>query len=211
MGLFDGIKGFFSTMNDVNPETGLSKVDKLGRFGAQLQDIDDGGQRANEYGALSEKRLGASQRAERNKQLMQLADSIGLSPKEKLLFLANPESFGGLLKEQLAPYSLAQGTRRYGPGGLEAENPQFQAFGDQYLQLDSSGVNPVFTRGPTISEGLEERGLQERIQARLIDDQIKRGQLGVSQGNLGLARQRFQRDQQGGGSGVGLPPGYIPR
>ncbi len=200
-GLLEGLFNFDKTTPRPNRLSTLGAT--LTDVGAALNGGRGGALQANRDRFAEEQE--AALKAQQRSQLAQYADSLGLSPKEKLLFMVNPQAFGNLIRDQEAPYTL--GRQRFQGGNMVAEAPEYQAFGDQYLKLSSAGVDPVFTRGPTISEGLEERGLQERIQARLIDDQIKRGQLGVSQGNLGLARERlgFDRSKEGGG-GSGAKP-----
>ncbi len=201
-GLLSGIGDFFGKINTGTAEK-PSFVDRLGMFGAQLQDIDDGGTRAAALQDRRDAQLDAQAKAQQRRELAQYADSLGLSPREKLLFMVNPQALGNLIRDQQAPFTL--GKTRYGAGGeVIAEAPDFQTFGDQVLSLSSQGVNPVYTRGPTISENLDERRLAEQIAARVQNDAIQRGQLAVSQGNLGVARgnlglsrERFNQERQG--------------
>lgn len=187
MGLFDGLKNFASSP-------------KLADIGAILQDSSGG---TTNQDALAKRRadqLEQEQAAQQRQQIAALADQLNLSPKEKLLYMANPKAFGELLKEQQSPYSLAQGTRRYqGGGALEAENPDTFTFGDQVMSADSNGVRPLMTRDKTYSEKTQEQELAERIANNARQYQLGQGNLGVAQSRLGLERQRFNREGAGGG------------
>lgn len=189
MGILDGLKSFSTKFNTATPGK-LSWADKLDQFGDTVMDFEDNGGRVE---AGRKRRLDEAERrqaAEQRQQIAALADSLGLSPKEKLLYMANPKAFGELLKEQQSPYTLSEGSQRFGPNGESiAAAPKTMAFGDQILQAGPQGVNPLYTRNKTYAEQLAE-------QLGKGDLEVKRGQLGVAQGNLGVSRGRLGLSQK---------------
>lgn len=210
MGLFDGIKGFVGRINAPGQDGAPSLTDRLNTFGASLQDISDGGDRATTLQKAHEEQLKAAQAQQQRQQLAAMADQIGLSPKQKLLFMVNPQAFGNLLRDQEQPYTLSPGQQRQGPNGLVAEAPKYEGFGDQMLSIGSQGVQPVFTRPKTYQEQLADELGHGNLDVSRGQLGVARqnagtaaGQLGVAQGNLGLSRQRFSREGQGGGGGLG--------
>ncbi len=207
MGLFDGLKGFVGRINAPGQDGAPSFTERLNTFGASLQDISDGGDRASTLQQAREAQLKNMEAQKQRQQLAQMADQLGLSPKEKLLFMVNPQAFGNLIRDQEAPYSLSEGQQRFGPGGQQiAAAPKTMTFGDQIVSAGPDGVQSLFTRPKTYEE------MQRETQAALNNDferqrigiqrgqlGVSQGQLGVAQGNLGLSRKRFDREGQGGG------------
>jgi hypothetical protein len=201
MGMLDGLKNFVGGLN-TSQGGQPAFTDRLNTFGATLQDFDDNGGRAQALAKAQQDKLEQQQAAEQRQQIAALADSLGLSPKEKLLYMANPKAFGELLKEQQSPYTLSEGSQRFGPNGESiAAAPKTMAFGDQILQAGPQGVNPLYTRNKTYAEQLSEllgKGNLDvaRQNANTSQGQlgVAQGNLGVNQGNLGLSRQRFARE-----------------
>lgn len=183
MGLLDGIGKFLQSSKGQGNFT-----DRLGMFGASLQDIDDGGNRASGLRQQQQQMLAQQQAQERRAQLAAMADQIGLSPKEKLLFMVNPEAFGSLLKDQQSPYTMSKGQQRFGPNGLVAETPDTQVMGDQLFSVGSQGATPIARRDKTYGETLDEQRATEVARHNLAQEALGKGQLGVSQGQLGVSR-----------------------
>ena len=220
MGLFDGIQAWLKQANTATPDQD-SFVNRLGQFGARLQDIDDGGDRADKYIKQRADVVKAQQTAAQKALIAAKADELGLSPKEKFLLMVNPEEYSKLLSDQQKPYTI--GDQRYGPNGLLAEAPKFMETGDQIVSATSQGVTPQYTRPPTIAEMLGQNKFNSEEAQRKINNDFERqrigisqGQLGVAQGNLGVARgnlgvARDKLDYDIGGAGGALPPGYRPR
>jgi len=98
-----GIGGFLSRLRQkaTTPDAnGMNFVDRLGRFGREIQDIDDGGNRALAYEQMQQQRALMRQKtdkeraeAEQRALMMQEADRLGLEGREKLIFLADPEAW----------------------------------------------------------------------------------------------------------------------
>lgn len=211
MGLLDGLQGLLQKANTGTAEK-PSFVDRLNTFGASLQDISDGGNRASSLAEARQQQLAREQAAAQRQQLAALADQVGLSPKEKLLFMANPQAYGNLVKDQLAPYSLSEGQRRFGPDGQPvAIAPKTMTFGDQIVSAGPGGVESLFTRPKTYQEQLAEelgRGNLDVSRGQLgvarQNAGTAAGQLGVARGRLGLSQKEYEARLKGIG-GFGTP------
>lgn len=200
MGLLSGLQGMMARANTGTPEK-PSFVDRLNTFGASLQDISDGGDRLKEIQKIADEKQKTLQEQEQRKQISAIIDQLGLSPKEKLLFLANPKAFGELLQAQESPFTVSEGETRYGADGRPIVSvPKTMTFGNQILSVGQGGVNPLFTRPKTYEE--MHRETQDTLNNDFERDRIgiSRGQLGVAQGNLGLSRERLNREKSGGGA-----------
>lgn len=200
MGLLSGIKEGFTKLNTGTPER-PSFFDRLSTFGARLQDIDDGGDRVASLEQRRKATLLEQQAAQERQQMAAMADQLGLSPKEKFLLMANPQVYGQLLKEQLAPTTLSRGQQRIGPdGAVISEVPTYEQFGDQYMRIDSQGVAPTYQRPKTYEE------MQRETQAALNNDferqriGIARQNAGTSAGQLVVSQGRLAFDRQRGGT-----------
>jgi len=75
-------------------------VERLNTFGAQLQDIGDGGNRAEEIAQQRAAQAQAQAAAEQRIQIAKMASALNLSPQDQLVFNANPESFFRMLGER---------------------------------------------------------------------------------------------------------------
>lgn len=213
MGILDGIKSFatgLGTSQNGKP----AFTDRLAQFGATLQDFDDNGGRAQALAKAQQDKLEQQQAAEERRMMATQADALGLSPKEKFLLLANPKAFGELLKEQQAPYSMGEGTVRYGPNGEQiAATPKIIQSGDQVLSAGPQGVNSLYTRNKTYAEQLSELLGKGNLDVARQNAQTSQGQLGVAQGNLGVNRGRLGLSQKEyearlkGVGGFGTPGG----
>lgn len=122
-----------------------------------------------------------------------------LSPEERDLYMTDPKRWAELRMKQAEPYTLAQGAGRYGPGGqMQAYAPEVGVDGGYgYSSTPDGSVNWGEQRGMSHSEA--ETG---RHNQRLED--VSLGQLGISQGRLGLAREAHNARLKGVG-GYGTP------
>lgn len=183
----------------------VQKPNKWQLWGATLGDVGRGlqGQEPSQVAALQES-MQAQQKAlqaqAQRQQLAQMADQLGLSPKEKLLFLVNPQAFGNLIRDQQAPYSLSEGQQRFGPGGQPiAAAPKTMTFGDQIVSAGPGGVQSLFTRPKTYEEMHRETQdtLNNDFERQRIG--IQRQNAGTAAGQLGVSQSRLAYDKQRGG------------
>lgn len=196
-GFLDGIKGFLDRQRGEGNLT-----DRLGQFGARLQDIDDGGDRMASYRAQATQRQKSAAELAQRQQMMQQADELGLTPREKFLLMVNPDKFAELSVNQQSPFSMGQGNTRYGgDGAVIAEAPKYSQIGDEVVRETNAGVSSAYTRGKTIKELMDERkfdfdkaqtGTENQFRRQQLG--ISQGNLGVAQGNLGLSRERMKRE-----------------
>jgi hypothetical protein len=84
--------------------------DRLALAGAQLQDIEDGGGRARQMQADRQAQEEAAEAARVRQQLNSLAQTLEMTPRERLLFQANPEAWAGFAREAESPFTI--GNRR---------------------------------------------------------------------------------------------------
>lgn len=211
MGLLSGLQDMLQKANTGTAEK-PSFVDRLNAFGASLQDISDGGDRAVQLRNAQQQELERQQALAQRQQLAKMADDLGLSPKEKLLFMVNPQAFGNLLRDQAQPYTLSEGQTRYGPNNqVAASAPKTLTFGDQLLSVGPEGVQNLFSRPKTYEELLREelgRGNLEVSRGQLgvarQNAATSAGQLGVARGRLGLSQKEYEARLKGIG-GFGTP------
>lgn len=211
MGLLSGLQDLLHQANTGTAEK-PSFVNRLNTFGANLQDISDGGDRAAQIRNAQQQELERQQAAAQRQQMAQMADQLGLSPKEKFLLMANPKAFGELLKDQQSPYTLSEGQTRYGPNNQVATSaPKTLTFGDQLLSVGPGGVQDLFTRPKTYEERLREElghGNLEVSRGQLgvarQNAATSAGQLGVARGRLGLSQKEYEARLKGVG-GFGTP------
>lgn len=150
MGILDGLGKFLA---DNRGEGNFTQ--RLGLAGAQLQDIDDGGNRAAPLLAQQQRARLSQEQVQQAQYLDELGQRIGLSPRERLLMRVSPEKAAEVLAKKLDPYTLSEGQGRYVPG--EEDQTQFQPrtieSGDQFFQTQQGGgLNPVRTRDPSFQE-----------------------------------------------------------
>jgi hypothetical protein len=205
--------GFLTRMNAVDSATGMSKVDQFGRFGAQLQDIGDGGNRADAYAKTAAGRVSTAKQTLLNSQIDEL---FGDDPKMRFLLKANPEKATAAIADV---YKSRNETRTVAPGASvgNGEGPRWMApeYGqaDGYgYRVDQGGFRWGDQRGPTHSE--QETGRHNRRSEELGFGNlgVAQGGLGVSRGNLGVARDRlnFDREKAGAGGGGGAIDNMTP-
>lgn len=112
-GLLGNIQNFFTQ----NRGEG-NFVNRLGMFGAELQDLEDGGQRARtmqaDRSAQSQAQTQAQEAAQQRTQLNKLALGLGLSPQEQLIFQAQPEAFIKILADRQQDVTIGNDRVRNG-------------------------------------------------------------------------------------------------
>jgi len=150
MGILDGL-GKFLKESRGDGDFGQ----RLNLAGAQFQDIDDGGNRAAPMLTQQQKSRLNQQQVQEAQMLDELAQRIGLSPRERLLMRVSPDKAAEVLAKKLDPYTLSEGQGRYVPG--EEDQTTFQPrtieSGDQFFQTQQGGgLNPVLTRAPSYQE-----------------------------------------------------------
>lgn len=117
MGILSGLQNMLSKANTGTPES-PSFVDRLGTFGARLQDIDDGGDRAKTMQASRAASLKSAEQKKQSDYLDELAQRIGLSPGERLLMRVSPDKAAEVLSKKLSP--LVVGGQVYQEGEFKA-------------------------------------------------------------------------------------------
>jgi hypothetical protein len=203
--------GFFKRINTVDPETGMSFNDKLGRFGATLSDIDDGGDRASAYEKRASEQRGLTKQKALNAQIDALFPD---NPQMAFLLKASPDKAAGALadvyKSKNEPFTLGEGQGRFEGRDRVAFNPEVGVQdGYGYATDGEGGVDWGDQRPRTWAEAEDERHAREQEAIGRGQLGIAEGQLGVARGNLGIARDRLGIDRTkaaGGGAAGGLPP-----
>lgn len=128
MGLFDGFQAQLNSIGpSVQPKQGLLSniqsflannrgegnfAQRLGQFGAQMQDLGDGGQRAANMNVSRARQQQAEAEAAQRQQLNQMAQALNLDPREALIFQANPEAWASANADRFKPYNLGAGDQR---------------------------------------------------------------------------------------------------
>lgn len=133
-------------------------VERLGDFGATLQDIDNGG---NRLAQREEARNGTAEEQEaarQREQVNMLAKSLNLSPQDQLFFNVNPEGFMtayGRRQDAAAErearandetyLNTSRGIYRTGPnaGWVEQFEPERGSPGDGLRWTEDGGVEPI--------------------------------------------------------------------
>jgi hypothetical protein len=122
----------------------MSGAQRMQMFGAALSDAGAGfnGQQGVSVARMGQglalqqeaalKRQEALQKSQQQAQMAAMADQLGLSPEEKMLFAVKPELFGELIKSRLTPHMTAD-------GGI-------------YGTQTADGWQQTGARGPTIAE-----------------------------------------------------------
>lgn len=131
---------------------GRSFFDKLGSVGSSLR--DDPSYFANDQAQQQKTRLNRQQ-IQQAQQLDELAQRIGLSPRERLLMRVSPDKAAEVLAEKLKPYTNSEGQAHYVPGEEDATTfqPRTIESGDQFFQTQQGGgLEPVLTRAPSFQE-----------------------------------------------------------
>lgn len=194
-------QGFFRRINEVDPKTGLSTVDKWDRLGARIQDIGDGGDRASQVDARAKGRISAQQQAELARMI---DEQFGDDPRMAFLLKANPEkataALADVYKSRNEAYTLSQGQRRSANGQMIEYAPETGVDGGYgYRTQADGGIDWLERRAPSYSE--EEAGRHNRA-----TEGLSAGDLALDRARLDLDRLRERRiGAGGGGSGGGTP------
>lgn len=153
MGQPSGLMGF---MRQAQQPGGF--VERLGDFGASLQDIDDGGNRSAGRAQARQQTAAEQAAAQQREQINMLAKSLNLSPQDQLYFNANPEGFltayearqrAAAEREAEASkegyLNTARGIYRTGPnaGWAEQFEPEVDSPGDGLRWTADGGVEPI--------------------------------------------------------------------
>jgi hypothetical protein len=109
-----GLGGFLSHMVSKatarDPDTGMSFMDKLGDLGGTMTDLSGSTQgAARGYERDAAGRVKATQDDAQRQQIAQMADHLGMSPREKLLFMANPDAWAKANADRLGFHDVAGG------------------------------------------------------------------------------------------------------
>jgi hypothetical protein len=148
-----GMGGLLASLKDATytPDTnGMTFWDKLGAFGQTLSHAQAGldGSLGGAAGGgdpgmatLQAYKDRAAQQAQRQ-QLMATADQLGMSPREKLIFLANPEEWAKNNASRLGFHDVAGGnTAMYGDPSMGGGALMAAKLGEHGDQLYTQGAN----------------------------------------------------------------------
>lgn len=203
--------GFFKRINTADATTGLSAVDRWDKFGAKLQDISDGGDRASAVDKTAADRISKSRQAMLNQQIDQLYPD---DPKMRFLLKANPEkataALADVFKSRNEAYTLGEGQRRGADGHMIDYAPKTGVTdGYSYVTGPDGQVTFGAQRGRTYGETETGRHNLETERLGLGNLDVSRGQLDVSRqnagtagGHLAVARDRLDFDRSGGVAGA---------
>lgn len=199
-------KGFFEGLREVDEETGMSKLDRFDRFGARLQDISDGGDRALDFDKMASGRVAKARQADLAAQIDSLFPN---DPRMRFLLKANPEkateALASVYQKEREPYTLSEGQVR-GQGGRRVDGVAKYGVDDGTpWAADEDGFEWGQQRPRTWQEIETERHNRERAE-------IDRGQLGVSRDRLAFDRSKPRAGASGAAGPVipPLPPGFRP-
>jgi len=130
---------FLSGMNEEDPNTGSSFLDRLSLLGAHFQDISDGGDRASKIQDRIDQSLENNQKEAAQKQLALMADQLKMSPREKFLFLTDQKKWA----EAYAPHF-------YGEGGAAG-------YATPDAGLTSAGALPMSPQQKAVADATDKR------------------------------------------------------
>jgi hypothetical protein len=203
-----GLSGFLSHMvqkaTTRAPDTGMSFVDKLGKFGGQLTDMagDTKGAAAT-YDTAAAKRVKDTQDEAQRQRLIGMARQIGMSPREQIVFAANPDEWvkanAGNLKDKV----VGGGDTVLSPGQPAYTAPKTGQEGGEGYSVTPSGMTDL-------------GGLQPSPQQSAQDDVKQAQQEGLTayhQAMVRIAKQRADADTTRankprlGNGGAWLPAG----
>jgi len=149
-----GLSGFLSRMvqkaTNRDQDTGMSFIDKLGKFGGQITDMagDTRGAAAN-YDAQAKQRVADTQAEAKRQQLQQMADALGMSPREKLIFTANPDAWVAANAKGLEPATLPGGDTRLVTGAAPYTAPKVGQEGGEGYSLTPDGMKDLGGLAPS--------------------------------------------------------------
>jgi hypothetical protein len=148
-----GLSGFLSRMVDRatkrDPETGLSFMDKLGQIGAQM--TDQMGDTTGAQAALQKQaaqRVAAAQADAKQKQINDMADQLGITGRERLVFLMDPDAWVKANGERIGYHEIGGGsTGAYGepgqPGSTTVTAPKVGVENGEGYSLTPGGVKDL--------------------------------------------------------------------
>lgn len=200
-------RGFLERVSEVDPTTGYNKIDAIGEFGARLQDLDDGGDRASAVAARATGRLATA----KNKALAAQIDALFPDdPQMRFLMKANPDkaaaAIADVYKSRNEAYTLGEGQRR-GAGGQTIDYAPEVGVTDGYGYTTTADGQVRFgdQRGRSWSETEAERHNRETEELGQGNLGVARQNAATSGGHLGVARQRldFDRAKDARGAGEG--------
>lgn len=120
----------------------------------------------------------------RNQQILQSIQD----PRERALFLANPEEWAKNVGQQFAPQVVSAGGAQFVGGRRVGEQPSYTESGDTILSRTSEGVVPVYTRTtPSIAE-------QNAADKTALDRELGLSRIAIDQGALDVSRDRLGLD-----------------
>lgn len=167
-----GLGGFLQRMvqkaTNRPDDTGTSFVDKLGQVGAGMTDqMGDSVGAQDRLQHQAQQRVAATQADAKQKQMNALADQLGMSPRERLIFLADPDAWIKANGPRLGFHQIAGGdTGEYGdPGSAD----------HQVVTAPKVGVENGEGYSATPQKVTDTGGLQPSPQQQL-QDAIKQAQ-----------------------------------
>lgn len=129
----------------------------------------------------------------RNQQILQSIED----PRERALFLANPEEWAKNVGQQFAPQVVSAGGAQFVGGRRVGEQPSYTESGDTILSRTSEGVMPVYTRtAPSIAE-------QNAAAKTALDRELGMSRIAIDQGALDVSRDRLGLDTATAGYNLG--------
>lgn len=193
------------------------RAQKLQVLGATLQDMGQSF-RGGQGGSLSRVQEGWRRRAAQEQAQAQMAQMQGLAghlygddPEAQLLFMADPESFVKARAERFKPQTMSGGQTYFDPAtGQRVTAPTVEKMDDRFGFYDPETGEARYSeaRGPTFEEQGQQQKRLADIDAEIERLKVARGQLAVSQGNLGMRGREFdERKRQGGFGTPGGQPG----
>lgn len=152
MGILDKLQSFIASGNQADPETGLTRWDKLGAVGASLQGFGDPQAGAAAMRPYQEK-MAAARRSAQSKQqsdyLDELAQRIGLSPGERLLMRVSPDKAAEVLSKKLSP--LVVGGQVYQEGEFKAPT-EYKVDQGRGYSIGPDGLKEIGNLQPSYGE-----------------------------------------------------------
>lgn len=191
---------FMDGLREVDDTTGMSRLDQFNRFGATLQDVGDGGSRAGEVDKIAAGRLAKGRQAELASQIEALFPD---DPRMQFLLKTNPdkatEAMATVYQKQAEPYTLSKGQVRGQNGRRVDEMPDYGVADGTPWMAGEAGFEWGRQRPKTWQEIEAER-------SNRADEEVARGNLGVSRGRLDWERTRPRGSAAGAGGTPALPP-----
>lgn len=125
-------------------------------------------------------------------------------PRERMAYLLNPEKLGEAYADRYKPQSVTGGNSvLFGEGGQVYTAPKVDMSGDSGVVLTPTGMTVLGQRPISQAEKTEIAKLEEARRKNDMMDKLGLGRLAVSQGQLGVARQRAAQSGGGGGAPSG--------